>query len=262
MQTIKVVMADDEILAREVIKEYLKKHPLLELVAEGVNGIEAVNLVNEFTPDVLFLDIQMPDLNGFDALKEIDITALPLVVFTTAYDKYALKAFDASAIDYLLKPFDQERFDVAIEKVKKYASGFDKNSKEEERQKILINYDKVISAEGIKARYAERILVKENKKLIPVRLDDIQVFEADRDYVKLHITGNTRKRLISKSLSYLETILNPAQFIRIHKSIIIKIDDISEMKPHTNGEYKITMKNGMEVKLSRSYKEALHKIGR
>lgn len=255
------IIADDEVLARDIIKEFLRKHELIEVVAEAGNGIEAVNLVNEFTPDILFLDVQMPELSGLDALKELDDETLPLTVFTTAYDKYALKAFEASAIDYLLKPFDQERFDIAIERAKKYLYSIDKNYRENERQKVLANYETAISGAGNKRLFLERLLVKENKKLIPVKVEDIIVFEANNDYVRLHFNSNLRKLLINRSLSSLESALNPKHFVRIHKSTIIKIDAIAEMKSHTNGEYIITLKNGMEVRLSRSYKSAVQRIG-
>ncbi|MEO5563954.1 MAG: response regulator transcription factor [Chitinophagaceae bacterium] len=260
MNSIKAIIADDEILARDIIKEFIKNHPCIEIVSEADNGITTVNLVNEHLPDVLFLDIQMPDLNGFDALKELESSTLPLIIFTTAYDKYALKAFEASAIDYLLKPFNQERFDVAIERAKKYMYSIDKNYRESERQKVLNNYENILSENKVVLNYIERLFVRENKKLIPVQIINIQLFEADNDYIKLHIDRNTRKYLINNSLANLEKLLNPDVFVRIHKSSIIKISAIAEMRSHTNGEYKITMKNGAEVKLSRNYKDALKKI--
>lgn len=260
MHKIRSIIVDDEPLARDVIRMFVKKHAGLEIVAEGENGIEAVNLVNELKPDLLFLDVQMPELSGFEALREMDTTALPLIVFTTAYDTYALRAFEASAIDYLLKPFDQDRFDRAIERAVKYIHSIDKNYREEERAKMIGQYEKLAARDDKKAQYIERLLVKENKKIIPVQVRDIQVFEANNDYVKLHIDGNPKKYLINNSLANLETLLNPNEFVRIHKSTIIRIDGIAEMQPHFNGEFKMTMKNGAKVKLSRSYKEALRRI--
>jgi two-component system LytT family response regulator len=260
MNKIRAIIIDDELLARDIIKELVKKHPMLEIVAEGENGIDAVNLVNQLNPDLLFLDIQMPDLNGFDALKELDEEKLPLIVFTTAYDTYALKAFEASAIDYLLKPFDQERFDHSIERAFKYLHSIDKHYREIERSRILNYYEKITAGQDHKMPFIERLLVKENKKIIPVPVKDIQVFEADNDYVRLHIDGNPKKYLVNNSLTGLEAVLSPSQFARIHKSTIIRVDAIAEMHPHFNGEYKILMKNGMKVKLSRSYKDALQKI--
>jgi two-component system LytT family response regulator len=259
MKKIKAILVDDESLARDAIKEFLKKHPYVELVAEGENGIEAVNLVNELRPDILFLDIQMPELNGFAALKEIEARVLPLVIFTTAYDQYALKAFDASAIDYLLKPFDQGRFDVAIERALRYLHSIDKNNREAERARVISYYEGLIPQNKTKP-FIERLLVKENRKLIPVLIKDVLIFEADADYVILYREEGKKKHLVNTSLTHLETVLNPAQFVRIHRSTIIKIDSITEMKHHFNGEFKILMKNGMEVKLSRSYKDALKKI--
>jgi two-component system LytT family response regulator len=261
MNKIRAIIIDDEQLARDIIRELVKKHEVIEVVAEGENGIEAVNLINQLNPDLLFLDIQMPELNGFDALKELDAAQLPLIVFTTAYDSYALKAFEASAIDYLLKPFDQERFDSAVGRATRYLHGIDKNFREAERSRVLDHYEKLTANQSRQAAgFIERILVKENKKIIPVPVKDIQVFEADNDYVKLHADGHPRKYLINNSLSNLETVLNPAEFVRIHKSTIIRMDAIAEMHPHFNGEYKIIMKNGSQVKLSRSYKEALQRI--
>lgn len=261
MQQIKAIIADDESLSRDIIKEFLAKHPSVKLIAECTNGIEAVNAVTEHQPDVLFLDIQMPDLDGFGALKELDTALLPLIVFTTAYDKYALKAFEASAIDYLLKPFDQERFDVAVERARRYLQQTDKNSRDTERQRILSNYETVVSRTTYRKPYLERLLVKENKRIIPVFVNDVDVFEADNDYVRLHLNNGNGKYLINNSLTNFESLLNPYDFVRIHKSYIIKINAIAEMKPHTNGEFKILMKNGMEVKLSRTYKDAVRRIG-
>jgi two-component system, LytTR family, response regulator len=186
---------------------------------------------------------------------------LPLIVFTTAYDKYALKAFEASAIDYLLKPFDQERFDIAVERARKYMQHNDKKSRETERQRVLSNYETVISRTTFRKTYLERLLVKENKRIVPVFVNDVDVFEADNDYVRLHLGNGTGRFLINNSLSNLESLLNPYDFVRIHKSFVIKINAIAEMKPHTNGEFKILMKNGMEVKLSRTYKDAVKRIG-
>jgi two-component system LytT family response regulator len=259
MSKIKAVIVDDEALSRDVVREFLKKHPSVEIIAEGTNGIEAVNLVSELNPDLLFLDIQMPELNGFDVLKELDSAVLPLIVFTTAHDRYALKAFEASAIDYLLKPFDQERFDKAIERVIKFIPGTDKNYRETERIKILNQYAAISDQANGHPSFIERLLVRENKKIILIQVRDVQVFEADSDYVRLHTEG-TKKHLINNSLTSLEVLLNPNQFVRIHKSTIIRIDAIAEMHPHFNGEFKIFMKNGAEVKLSRSYKKALQKI--
>lgn len=256
MKKINAIVVDDEPLARDAIRVFLKKHPAIEIIAEGENGIEAVNLVQELNPDLLFLDIQMPELNGFDALNEIDSNVQPLIIFTTAFDKYALKAFETSAIDYLMKPFDQERFDRSIEKVTKYLHGINKT----ERTKLIDAYQRLIRETSDQLNYVERLMVKENRKLIPVSVKDVQVFEADSDYVVLNMGESKKKHLINNSLANLEKILNPAQFVRVHKSTIIKIDSIVEMKHHTNGEYVILMKNGMEVKLSRSYKNALERI--
>jgi two-component system, LytTR family, response regulator len=250
MENIRAIIADDEKFAREAVRTFLKKHKHIDLIAECANGIDTVNAVNSLTPDLLFLDIQMPGLNGFEVIKELDDSTRPIIVFTTAYDKFALKAFEVSVIDYLLKPFDQDRFDQSLIKACSYLEGVRHMNSDQGIEKLL----EVYTPEKPKNELISRLLVREARKLLLVDVTDILWFEASGDYVIIHL--NKKKHLLNDSLNKLETKLNPSLFVRIHRSAIVNVNYIQEFYPHTNGEYFITLGNGTRLKLSRTYKKS------
>lgn len=246
--TIKTIIADDELLARNVIKKYLLDFPEIELIAECDNGINTLNKINELSPDLVFLDIQMPELDGLSVLKELK--NMPLVIFTTAFNQYAIKAFELHAIDYLLKPFDKDRFSLSIQKVIEH-----KGSMAYFERKINKLQQSLSDFMNIDNKLNSRILIKNNDSYSFINTSEILWFEAYSDYVKIHTLAKSYLKNIS--LNELESKLDPKQFIRIHRSTIINIHFIKEMKPYFNGEYFIFLNNGEKLKLSRTYKDKI-----
>lgn len=236
----KVIIADDEKAGRTLIKEYLEDFPDLVLVAEVNNGVDAISEINRFKPDLVFLDIQMPGKTGFEVLTFLE--ELPAIIFSTAYDEYALKAFEVHAVDYLLKPYTKERFKVAIERLN------DDNQK-------LGNLTESLLME--KTEYPARVLVQQNKKLITIAVDDIQWVEAYGDYSKLHVEQQVY--LSNFGISELEQKLDPQKFLRVHRSSIINLDKVKELNKYGKS-YDVTMLNNEVVRVSRGYMEALKKI--
>lgn len=255
MNPVRTIIADDEQLSRNYIRKLLSAHENLELICECRNGLETVNAVLQHQPDLLFLDIQMPDLNGFDVIHEISKDVkMPFIIFATAYEQFALKAFEVSAVDYLLKPFTEERFNEAVRKT---VGQLEKNKLAEANTAIealvkLYNREKGISAAE---QYPSRMLIKANKKLFFIDNTDIRRLEASGDYVKVYTRDQVH--LVNDSLNKLENSLDPAVFVRVHRSHIVNLNFISEFRPYFNGEYILLLSNGHEVKLSRSYKEKI-----
>ncbi|QCX00941.1 response regulator [Aggregatimonas sangjinii] len=236
----KVLIVDDEKAGRTLIKEYLTDFPDLILLGEANNGVDAVKQINEFRPDLVFLDIQMPGMTGFDVLTHLQ--ELPKIIFSTAYDKYALQAFEVHAVDYLLKPYTKERFNKAIEKL---GQGNEKLGSL--TQSLLME----------KPDYPERVLVERSTKLITIAVSDILWVEAYGDYSKLHTASEIL--LSNYGISALEEKLNPASFLRVHRSSMVNLNRIKEL--HKYGKsYDITMQNGDVVRVSRGYMEAIKKI--
>lgn len=236
----KVLIADDEKAGRTLIKEYLEDFPNLVLIAEVNNGVDAITEINRFKPDLVFLDIQMPGKTGFEVLTHLE--ELPAVIFSTAYDEYALKAFEVHAVDYLLKPYTKERFKKAIERL-------DGNTQK------LGNLTESLLME--KADYPSRVLVQHNKKLITIAVDTIQWVEAYGDYSKLHV--DSQIFLSNFGITDLEQKLDPQKFLRVHRSSIINLDKVKELNRYGKS-YDVTMLNNEVVRVSRGYMEALKKI--
>lgn len=255
MNTIRAIIADDERLPREYIKQLLTVFNNVELVCECKNGLETVNAVFTHQPDLIFLDIQMPDLNGFEVIEEIKKEMkMPFIVFTTAYEQFALKAFEVSATDYLLKPFTEDRFKEAVNRTLSLLEK-DKLSETNAAIEALLKLYNQSKPEKQIEVYPLRILIKANRKMLFVDTDDIYWLEASGDYIKIHVKGNNY--LVNDSLNNFEKTLDPEVFIRVHRSHIVNLNFITEFKPYFNGEYILLMANGQEVKLSRSYKDKL-----
>ncbi|MEO8086638.1 MAG: LytTR family DNA-binding domain-containing protein [Bacteroidota bacterium] len=248
---LKVIIADDETLARNVVKKYLQDFPQIEIVAECDNGLSALNQINELHPGLVFLDIQMPDLDGLSLLNELQHP--PLVIFTTAFNQYAISAFDKNAVDYLLKPFSAERFAQAVQKAldRKSSPGV----MAEKIKSIQESLNQVLNADK---KYISRILIREKSGYSFLNTLDISWFEADSDYVKIH----TKEKVLLKntSLNELELKLNPEHFVRIHRSTIVNVSFIKGLVPYFNGEYHVMLSTGEKLKLSRSYKDKLKLI--
>jgi two-component system LytT family response regulator len=238
----KVIVVDDEVAGRKLITEYLKDFPSLVTVAEANNGVDAVKEINRFKPDLVFLDVQMPGFTGFEVLSHLE--ELPKIIFSTAYDKYALKAFDVHAIDYLLKPYTRDRFKQAIERV----------SFSESQKGIAPLTEDLLHKS---ARHPERILVEYNKKLITVSTSDIIWVEAFGDYSKLHTLEETY--VSNYGISQLEEKLDPKLFLRVHRSSIININSIKQLDKYAKS-YDVTLQNDDVVRVSRGYMHAVKKL--
>jgi len=233
----KVVIIDDEPLAIQVIKEYLTAVDQIEILGEFNNGFDGLKAINELKPDLIFLDIQMPKLTGFEMLELIDNP--PYIIFTTAYEEYALKAFEKNATDYLLKPFSKERFIQAINKVKKLA--------EENRSEV--NYSPLIENIQNDKEVLDRIVVKESGKILIVPVTDVFFIEAADDYVVIN-TAN-KEYVKNATMKYYEDKLPAKSFVRIHRCCIININYIKEIQPYNKETHSVIMKNGKSLKTSR-----------
>lgn len=237
----KIIIVDDEQAGIKLIKQYLTDYAELIIIAEANNGVDAVKEINKFKPDLVFLDIQMPGLTGFEVLTHLE--EIPQIIFSTAYDEYALKAFEVHAVDYLLKPYTKERFGKAVERIK--------DNQTENLQPL---------AESLmmgQTTYPERILVNHNKKLITISTEHIIWIEAYGDYSKLHTKDKTY--ISNFGISVLEDKLNPKNFIRVHRSSIINLRQVKEVDRYGKS-YDITMNNREVVRVSRGYMDNLKDI--
>lgn len=259
------IIVDDEPLARKGLKVRLSSREDVNIVAECSNGREAVNAVKELSPDLLFLDIQMPGMTGFEVLEQLiaQNVTLPNIVFVTAFDQYALKAFEVHALDYLLKPADEERIDQAIEKVQeKIQSKLDKNHKDQLMHFVSDvtgnDFDELL--EGLEKddinnlnSYSDILPIKDAGEVSRVAVMSIMWIDAAGDYMCVHTTETTH--ILRKTMKELEESLDPRQFIRCHRSIIVNKQFIDKFCSQVNGEYYLVMKNEKELKVSRSYKD-------
>ena len=232
------IIIDDEKLARDLINEFLEEFEAIDVIAECAKGNEAVKQINSLKPDLIFLDVQMPDLNGFEVLAKIKHQ--PCVIFSTAYDKYAIKAFEANAIDYLLKPTDQDRFRVAM------------NRAIEQMEEPQVDITALLSTfQAANPSYPNHFIVQKSNKMVNVPVEDIMYFEASGDYTVLHTTEG--EYLSSKTLTSWGTLLDPNSFVRIHRSTIINFKHLSEVEKHFKGGLIVTMQNGKQLPVSRTY---------
>ena len=233
----KVVIIDDEPLARSVVIEYLQQQPELELVAECGDGFEGVKAIQQHQPDLIFLDIQMPKINGFEMLELVENP--PAVIFATAFDEYAIKAFEAHAIDYLLKPFNQERFDKAISKwQEKKAATVEKSTQD------------LLETAAQSPSQSTRIVVKNGSKIKIIPVHDVQYLEAADDYVKVHTQEGYF--LKNKTMSHFEQVLDEQLFVRSHRSYIVNVQQITRIDPYEKDNHVAVLRSGVKVPVSRS----------
>ncbi|RYE26300.1 MAG: response regulator [Sphingobacteriales bacterium] len=233
----KVVLIDDEPLARQLVKTFLKAYGEIEVVAECGDGFEGFKAIQELSPDLIFLDVQMPRVNGFEMLELLD--KKPSVIFTTAFDEYAVKAFEAHAIDYLLKPISKERFEKAMAKWMAQASTAVKT---ESLQDILSN--------SVYEGYQHRIVVKDNGMIRIIPAQDIHYIEANDDYVK--IVTNDGSYLKKSTLGHIEQSLDPQQFIRVHRSYLVPVTQLSKIEPYEKESHVALLHCGSKVLVSKS----------
>ena len=252
---IKVLIVDDELLGRKRIRSLLRGHAGIKIVGECMNGSEAVGAIQNLKPDLIFLDVQMPETDGFGVVEIIGAENMPAVIFVTAYDRYAIPAFEINAVDYLLKPFDEERFEKAVERAKREIN------RQEPPTEIKENLRKLLTEVRNEPKYLKRIPVKSAGGTTLVPTAEIDFISASGHYLELHIGNETH--LIREKLSVLETKLDPQIFMRIHRSTIVILDRIKSLHPMFNGDQLVILKNGRELNLSRNYydKLMLHLMG-
>lgn len=231
------IIVDDEPLARLVIKEYLLQHPNLQVVQECNDGFEGIKAIMQHQPDVVFLDIQMPKINGFEMLELVEQP--PAVIFTTAFDEYAIKAFERHAVDYLLKPFSQERFDKAIEKLM-------------ERETVITNNNTrdLLETASQAPQQNQRIVVKIGNKIKIIPIDEVHYLEAADDYVKIHTKEGAF--LKNKTMAHFEKILDAEQFVRTHRSYIVNVQLVTRIDPYEKESYLAQLKTGAQVPVSKT----------
>jgi two-component system LytT family response regulator len=246
--SIKTIIVDDVELARAQIK-FLLDDPEIEIVAECENGREAIETIRDLKSDLIFLDVQMPKIGGFDVIETIGVKEMPTVIFVTAYDEFALRAFDVNAIDYLLKPFDEERLAKAIARAKREIKREMSSSDIEEKLRKLLKEVKT------EPQYLRRIPVKSARGTTLVLTEEIDWITTAGHYLELHTRSKTH--LIREKLSQLETRLDPKFFVRIHRSTIVNLDRIKSFHPLFNGDQLIILKDGQELNLSRTYYDKL-----
>ena len=248
---ITIMIVDDEDLARTRIRELVQKDSELEVLSECATGTEAVTALANSKPDILFLDIQMPDMNGFGVLKRINESSMPLVIFVTAYDEFAIKAFELHAFDYLLKPFKKKRFEEAVIHAK--------NELRTRNQKEWIQrtYSMLESLSG-KGMFLDRFTVKERGRIFFVKARDVDWIEAEDNYVRIHSGKDTY--LIRQKIGLLEKELDPISFVRIHRGAIVNVESIKELQQWFKRDYRVVLRNGTILPLGRSYRNELRKV--
>lgn len=245
---IRALIVDDEPLARERIRRFLAREADIEIAAECTDGGEAVRQIRALRPDLVFLDIQMPERDGFGVLEEIGVEELPVVVFVTAYDRYAIKAFDFHALDYLLKPYTGERFRRAVERARAQIQ-HGKGGQLDERLISLLENLKT------EQKVLERLMIKSAGRVFFLRTEEIDWIEAEGNYVRLHV--GREAHLLRETMNRLASRLDPEKFLRIHRSTLVHIERIKELQPMFGGEYTVVLRDGTKLTLSRSYRDKL-----
>jgi two-component system LytT family response regulator len=251
MKKIATIVADDEPLARKKLSMLLENDAEIEIVQQCANVRQTVGAVNAMRPALLFLDVQMPDGDGFEALSQFRPEAMPYVIFTTAYDQYALRAFDANALDYLLKPFDQARFAKALQRAKTQLA----MAQEASSASSLVNSLKTLAQERVER---DRFVIKTEGRLLFLKLAEIDWLEAASNYVRLHV--GQASYLTRSTMSEVEQKLAGSRFIRIHRSIIVNTDRIKEVRPCNSGEFIVTLSDKKDLPASRGYRENLEPL--
>jgi two-component system LytT family response regulator len=240
------IIVDDEEPARRLIREYLTAYPQVEILAECGDGKSAVKNINRSEPDLVFLDVQMPGWSGFDVLERLRV--IPMVVFCTAYEQYAVQAFEVSAVDYLLKPYDRERFDRAMNRV------LERSATSEEVATRMINLMEALRKQG---NYARRLFVKLRGRVLPLDVSTIERIEAQGDYAQIHASEGTS--LAGQSLKRLESLLDPKEFVRIHRSSLVNLNHIRQLRRTESGGYEVQLESKAVLAVSRSRVDELRK---
>ena len=242
-----VLIVDDEPLARDRIREMLSADREIRVIGEARNGSEAVAAINADAPDIVFLDVQMPDMDGFEVLKKLGRGRLPVIIFVTAFDQYALRAFEVHALDYLMKPFDRRRLASALEHAKERLRR--PGAGDDDDGRIIRLLEEIRG----RSRYLERVAVKLGERVVFVRTADIDSVEAEGNYVRLIAAGSSY--MLRETINSIEAQLDPGTFVRIHRSTIVNINQVKELQAWARGEYRVVLHGGACYTLSRGYRE-------
>jgi two-component system LytT family response regulator len=257
---VRALIVDDEPLARRTIRDLLVDDPDIEIIGECNSGLEAVDFIQRRPPDLLFLDVQMPGLSGFETLERIEPGCIAAIIFATAYDQYALKAFEVHALDYLLKPFTDKRFEQSVRQAKAHIELKEINKVSQSLLNLLGNRDPAgLEPLGLSRKtFLTRFMIKARGRVIFIKASDVDWIAADDYVIKLHVSG--KSHLLRMSMNELEEKLDPRTFLRIHRSTIVNLDRVKELQQTPNGEYAVVLKNGTELKLSRGRRERLEHL--
>ncbi|MGQ0760751.1 MAG: LytR/AlgR family response regulator transcription factor [Acidobacteriota bacterium] len=251
MHKIRTIIADDEPLARRGIRAQLKHEKDFEVISECRNGHEAVKTIEIESPDLVFLDVQMPELDGFGVVEAIGAARMPAVIFVTAYDRYALRAFEVHALDYLLKPFDDERFAGALQRARRHIERKDIDDLGRRLQGLLDDLQP-------RQKFVDRLVIKSAGRIFFLSVAEVDWIEAADNYVRLHASSGSH--LLRETMNNLEKKLDPNQFLRIHRSRIVNIQRVKELRPLFRGEYDIMLKDGTRLETGRGYRDRIQKL--
>ncbi len=267
MNKLTAIIVDDESLARRGLKLRLEQHESLTVLAEHANGREAITTVKKLKPDLLFLDIQMPGMDGFEVVRQLDQNTLPLIVFVTAYDKYAIKAFESHAIDYILKPVEEEKLNQTIQRVTQTV----RERRADQDKTRLLNMmehltgtsaaeieENLIAGHALTHKYPDKISIRDGGKITRVSVSQVDWIDAAGDYMCLHVSGVTH--IMRTSMKQLEEQLNPVLFQRIHRSTIVNLNRIQGISNRTSGDSRVTLECGKQLRMSRSYKNKVQRL--
>jgi two-component system LytT family response regulator len=251
---ISAVIVDDEPLARDRVRMLLAGVNDITVVGEFGDGRSAANGIIELRPDLLFLDVQMPEVDGFGVLHLIGAEHMPVTVFVTAYDQYALKAFDVSAVDYLLKPFDRERFLRALDRARRQIPSTSSAPPEADLQARLLSLLRHVN----KNVFVERLVIKSAGRISFLKTDEVDWIEAAGNYVRLHVARESH--MLRETMSAIEGKLDPGKFVRIHRGAVVNLERIKDLQPLFHGDHQVTLRDGSRLTLSRSYRENLKRV--
>lgn len=267
---ISALIVDDEPLARKGLSLRLAEFDNVEVVGECKNGVEALSVIPQLRPDLVFLDIQMPGLNGFQVINQLQALGqgMPLIIFVTAFDSYAIKAFDVHALDYILKPVDSQRLASAIEKVATYIGLKSEGDHTQKLVRLVADFTgddcedilrKLANGESIEQHsYPDVLAIKDGSEITRVNISDIQWIDAAGDYMCVHSTGQTH--IMRKTMKELDQQLDPRKFVRVHRSAIVNIHYVQKLISHISGEYHLILANGSELKVSRSHRDKVKEM--
>ena len=254
MASIRTLIVDDEPLARARVRELLVGQPDLEVMGECGNGREAIAVIRAHRPDLVFLDVQMPEVGGFGVLEALEPAESPAVVFVTAFDEFAVRAFEVHALDYLLKPFDRPRFLESLERAREAVHRRREGRLDDRLTALLAHLD-------TSRRYLRRVLVKTGSRTVLLRTSEIDWIESAGNYVRLHV--GRERHLLRETMAALEQKLDPEQFLRIHRSTMVNLERVRELEPYFHGDYVLRLADGTKLTLSRTYRERLQeRLGR